>query len=69
VIWLPPLPGAVQVTVAVVSPAVADTLAGAAGAVGDPADAPWNTTVAISQMVDALVPALALGVAPDAASA
>src|SRR5580704_6198808 len=64
VIGLPPLAGAVQDTMADLSPAVAVTLPGAAGAVGGAWLPPLNTTVAISQMVFAPVPALAAGVAP-----
>ena len=68
-IGLPPSLGAFHVTVALPSPAVADTPVGVPGAVGGAAGPPpWNTTVPISHTVLAPAPAVALGVAPDDAS-
>jgi len=49
-------------------PAAAVTAVGAAGAVGGPDDAALSTVVAISQVVLAPVPTVALGVAPADAS-
>jgi hypothetical protein len=64
VIGLPPFAGAVQDTTAELLPAVAMTAVGAAGAVGGARLPALKTTVAISQIVLAPVPALAAGVAP-----
>jgi hypothetical protein len=64
VIGLPLLAGAVQDTVADWFPAMAVTLAGAAGALGAACAPDLNTTVAISHVVLPLVPAVADGVAP-----
>src|SRR5450756_820688 len=61
---LPPSAGADQDTVADLSPAVAVTFTGAAGTVGGARLPPLNTTVDISQIVLAPVPALADGAAP-----
>src|SRR5436305_6632269 len=65
VIGLPPLAGAVQLTVAEPLPGTAFTPVGAAGAVGGGAPAAdLNTTVAIRQIAFPPVPAVAAGVAP-----
>src|SRR5262249_32913245 len=63
---LPPLDGAGQETMADLSPAVAATPAGGAGTVGGACAPALNTTVAISQVVLAPVPAVAAGCAPAA---
>src|SRR5450755_3050877 len=60
---LPPVPGAVQLTFADPLPAVADTPVGAPGAVGCEPAADFSTTVSMSQIVLAPVPAEAFGVA------
>ena len=65
VIVLPPLSGAVQVTVACPSPAVADGAPGVAGAVGGAAGAAvLKTTVAASHGVFGPVAVSGFGVAP-----
>ena len=65
VMALPPLSGAVHVTVAWPSPAEAVGALGVAGAVGGGAGAPvLNTTVAASQGVFAPVLVVGFGVAP-----
>src|SRR5262249_14749051 len=61
---LPPLPGAVQVTVALPSPGTAATAVGAAGTVGGAVLPPLSTTVAISHVVDEPLATAAAGVAP-----
>ncbi len=63
-IALPPFDGAVQLTVALALPPVADTAVGAVGSVGPPPPAALSTTVAFSQVVSAAVPALEFGVSP-----
>ena len=60
----PPLLGAVQATVAWLSPAVALTAVGAPGLIGVVPAALVNTTVDINQIVFPDVAAPALGVAP-----
>ena len=64
VIAAPPLLGAVQLTTAVPSPALAPIPVGAPGSVGGALVPPRSTTVAISQTVRALLCTAAAGVSP-----
>ena len=61
---LPPLSGAVQLTVAEPLPAVAVTLLGALGAVGGVAEAGLRSRAVSAQGVLAPVPTVAVAVAP-----
>src|SRR6516164_8073825 len=61
---LPPLSGAVQLTVAEPLPAVAVTPVGALGAVGGVAEAGLRSRVVIAQGVFLPVPTVAVAVAP-----